>query len=107
MAFSKASLFNLQDQIVSRYGLAMGHPARLEIIRRLCNMAPLKVKELSKGQPLARPTMSEHLEILREAGLITYKEKFPYTYYYPIKKNIRKAEILINEFFKSLGKMDS
>lgn len=50
---------------------ALGHPARMRIVRLLSDQAECRGAELFADLPLAQSTISEHLRILREAGLVT------------------------------------
>lgn len=60
---------------------AIGHPARVEIIR-LVHAQPLCAGvELSEAIGLAPSTVSEHLRILRAAGVITATPDRPRTIY--------------------------
>jgi ArsR family transcriptional regulator, arsenate/arsenite/antimonite-responsive transcriptional repressor len=49
---------------------ALGHPARVRILRLLGARASCVTGELAPEVGLAASTVSEHLRILREAGLI-------------------------------------
>jgi DNA-binding transcriptional ArsR family regulator len=49
---------------------ALGDPTRREIFERLRD-GPLSVGELAHGLPVSRPAVSQHLRVLREAGLVT------------------------------------
>lgn len=48
---------------------ALGDPTRREILRRLREQ-PLSAGELAEGFALAKPTLSGHFKVLREAGLV-------------------------------------
>lgn len=50
---------------------ALGHPARVRIVRRLRLRGPTTVSELVGELELAQSTVSEHLRVLRDAGLVT------------------------------------
>ena len=102
MGFSKAHLYDKEDQITSLFARAFGHPARLKILRKLKRDGPSSVEEISLYHPLSKPTMSEHLKILRTAHLITYKEKYPSIIYSLDGKNVTKAEAYLKLFFKSI-----
>jgi DNA-binding transcriptional ArsR family regulator len=53
-----------------RTGLhAIGDPTRLAILKRLA-VGPLPVVELAQGFPLTRPAISQHLRVLKDAGLV-------------------------------------
>jgi DNA-binding transcriptional ArsR family regulator len=49
---------------------ALGHPVRLEIMRQLTDCGDRQCTDLTREVALAQSTVSEHLRVLREAGLI-------------------------------------
>jgi len=49
---------------------ALGDPTRRAIFERLY-ASPSAVGELAQGLPVSRPAVSQHLRVLREAGLVT------------------------------------
>jgi DNA-binding transcriptional ArsR family regulator len=49
---------------------ALGDPTRRAIFERL-RSGPLAVGELARGLPVSRPAVSQHLRVLKEAGLVT------------------------------------
>lgn len=49
---------------------AMAHPARVRIVRLLINRQACVCGEIVNELPLAQSTVSQHLKILKEAGLI-------------------------------------
>jgi DNA-binding transcriptional ArsR family regulator len=49
---------------------ALGHPARLEILRVLAARGTCVCGEVVEVMPLAQATVSQHLKVLKEAGLI-------------------------------------
>src|SRR3954447_14888454 len=49
---------------------ALADPTRREVFERLAH-GPLAVGELAQGLPVSRPAVSQHLKILKEAGLVT------------------------------------
>jgi DNA-binding transcriptional ArsR family regulator len=48
---------------------ALADPLRRAIVERLAT-APLAVGEIARGLPVTRPAVSQHLKILKEAGLV-------------------------------------
>jgi DNA-binding transcriptional ArsR family regulator len=58
---------------VSTYGsqglTALGDPTRRAIFERLA-AGPLPVGELADGLPVSRPAVSQHLKVLKDAGLV-------------------------------------
>jgi DNA-binding transcriptional ArsR family regulator len=49
---------------------SLGHPARLEILRVLAARGTCVCGEVVEVMPLAQATISQHLKVLKEAGLI-------------------------------------
>ncbi len=49
--------------------LALGDPTRLAILERLADR-PLAVVDLAKELPVSRPAVSQHLRVLKDAGLV-------------------------------------
>ena len=49
--------------------LALGDPTRLAILERLADQ-PLAVVDLARGLPVSRPAVSQHLRVLKDAGLV-------------------------------------
>ena len=48
---------------------ALGDPMRLAIMERLVDR-PLAVVELARELPISRPAVSQHLKVLKDAGLV-------------------------------------
>jgi ArsR family transcriptional regulator len=49
---------------------ALSHPVRLEIVRILSDSGEANCVDFTRHAGLAQSTVSEHLRVLREAGLI-------------------------------------
>jgi DNA-binding transcriptional ArsR family regulator len=49
---------------------ALADPTRRQIFERLAER-PRAVGELAEGLPVSRPAVSQHLKVLKEAGLVT------------------------------------
>jgi DNA-binding transcriptional ArsR family regulator len=49
---------------------ALGDPTRRTIFERLAER-PRPVGELADGLPVSRPAVSQHLKVLKDAGLVT------------------------------------
>jgi DNA-binding transcriptional ArsR family regulator len=49
---------------------ALADPTRREVFERLA-AGPLAVGDLAHGMPVSRPAVSQHLKILKAAGLVT------------------------------------
>jgi ArsR family transcriptional regulator len=71
----------VDDDTLAAMAKALGHPARLRIIRLLAERQTCVTGDLVAELPLAQSTISEHLRILREAGLIQGEIEGPRTSY--------------------------
>lgn len=60
---------------------ALGHPARLAILRALAARGTCVCGELVDVMPLAQSTVSQHLKVLKEAGLIRGRVEGPRSCY--------------------------
>jgi DNA-binding transcriptional ArsR family regulator len=49
---------------------ALGDPTRRQVFERLAR-GPRSVGQIAKGLPVSRPAVSQHLKVLKEAGLVT------------------------------------
>jgi ArsR family transcriptional regulator len=58
------------DEETARLAKALGHPARVKILRFLLEREECVVGAIVDELPLAQSTISQHLKVLREAGLI-------------------------------------
>ena len=49
---------------------ALGDPARLRIVARLCEAGPLSIVRLTRGANISRQAITKHLHALSHAGLV-------------------------------------
>jgi ArsR family transcriptional regulator len=59
-----------QDEELSKLAWAVAHPARVRLLRILKARAACVCGELVEAMPLAQSTVSQHLKILKDAGLV-------------------------------------
>lgn len=69
------------DDALAAMAKAIAHPARIAILRLLANRETCVTGDVVAQLPLAQSTVSEHLRILREAGLIQGEIEGPRTRY--------------------------
>jgi ArsR family transcriptional regulator, arsenate/arsenite/antimonite-responsive transcriptional repressor len=60
-----------EDEALARLAWAVAHPARVRILRILQARQACICGELVDLMPLAQSTVSQHLKILKESGLVT------------------------------------
>ena len=52
---------------------ALADPTRREVLERLAS-GPRAVGEIAEGLPVSRPAVSQHLKVLKEAGLVSDRQ---------------------------------
>ena len=70
MASHKRAHFTPADQEVAAVAKALGHPARVAILRLLAQRQSCVCGELVLELPLSQSTVSQHLKELKAAGLV-------------------------------------
>lgn len=61
----------------------LGHPVRLQLLNVLAHSAgKVCVCDLEAAVPVKQPTVSHHLRLLREAGLVESERRGLWAYYY-------------------------
>ena len=99
-AFTTSAQDECTEQEIAKLAKAMAHPARVRILRvlnTLRNADGCLNSSLVSELGLAQSTVSEHLRILKEAGLITVEPKPPKVCYHINQENIRAFLDLITE----------
>ncbi len=69
------------DERLAQLAKALGHPARVTILRVLTARRTCVTGDVVAELPLAQSTVSEHLRILREAGLVEVDQDGPRSAY--------------------------
>ena len=69
-----------RDQLASRFK-ALSDPTRVAIINSLSAADEVCVCNLTESFGLSQPTISHHLKILREAGLVESSRRGTWAYY--------------------------
>jgi ArsR family transcriptional regulator len=85
------------DQRLATFAKALGHPVRVRIIRLLAARDARMCCHLVDELPLAQSTVSEHLRILRAAGLIRVSEAGPRGGYCLVPSALRHLEQLLED----------
>lgn len=58
------------DEELAALSKALGHPARVKIVRILMRKTACVCGDIVEELPLAQSTVSQHLKVLKQAGLI-------------------------------------
>ena len=74
---------------------AVGHPARVQILRLLSRRESCVCGEIADEFPLAQSTVSQHLKILKDAGLIRGEVDGPRVCYCVDAQTLRRLKALM------------
>ncbi|GAB4526184.1 MAG: metalloregulator ArsR/SmtB family transcription factor [Roseibium sp.] len=85
---------------------ALGHPARLAIIKRLAAQKEACCGEIVSQLPLAQSTVSQHLQVLKEAGLLACDTRGRNCHYLLNRDKLAQAERWSKEFWDRLNSAD-
>ncbi len=80
------------DDELALLAKAVGHPARVRILRLLSRKEARVCSQIVGELPLAQSTVSEHLRILKEAGLVRSREegsRVGYCINYPVLRRLK------------------
>ena len=58
------------EEALAKLAWAIAHPARIRLLRLLIARSSCVCGELVEAMPLSQSTVSQHLKILKEAGII-------------------------------------
>jgi ArsR family transcriptional regulator len=61
---------DLADEELATLAKALGHPARVKILRLLAQKSGCVCGDIVGELPLAQSTVSQHLKVLKDAGLV-------------------------------------
>ncbi len=86
------------DEELAVLAKAVGHPARVRILRILSRKEARVCSQIVDELPLAQSTVSEHLRILKEAGLIrsrTESSRIGYCINYPVLRRFKALTAIL------------
>ena len=94
---SKKELTAEQEQL-ARIAKALGHPIRIAILQMLANQSCCYHGDMSEILPIAKSTLSQHLNELKDAELIQGTITLPTVKYCINEENWEKAKKLFSSF---------
>lgn len=103
---SKKELTAEQEQL-ARFAKALGHPIRIAILEMLANQSCCYHGDMSEVLPIAKSTLSQHLNELKDAELIQGTITLPTVKYCIHKENWEKAKRLFAALFIEINNGES
>jgi ArsR family transcriptional regulator len=83
------------DEELATLAKAVGHPARVQIMRLLVRREACVCGDIVDELPLAQSTVSQHLKVLKEAGLIRGEIDGPRICYCVEPRTLRRLKALV------------
>ncbi|MGE5521923.1 MAG: ArsR/SmtB family transcription factor [Candidatus Dadabacteria bacterium] len=106
MGATKSYEFSTKENRVAKYAKALGHPARVAILKFLASQASCQCGDIVEELPLSQSTVSQHLKELKEAGLIKGEVEGARVCYCIDQKEWKAAQAWINQLFDSYKGID-
>ena len=99
MAYTISNDYKEDEILLARLSKAMGHPARVVILKYLASLDTCCFADINKELPIAKATVSQHLSELKDAGLIQGTIEPPKVNYCLDPENWEKARKLFDDFY--------
>jgi ArsR family transcriptional regulator, arsenate/arsenite/antimonite-responsive transcriptional repressor len=85
------------DEELAVLAKALGHPARVAILRQLGEAGTCICGDLVDALPLAQATVSQHLKVLKEAGFVQGEIDGPRVCYCVNPKTVKRFRKLVGD----------
>ena len=93
----RSSAASSSDIELARMARAVGHPARVAILRLLIANGECFCGDVVRRMPLAQATVSQHLKVLKDAGLIRGEIDPPRVCYCIAPEAVNRLKTLIGD----------
>jgi len=88
-----------KQELIAKFGNALGNPVRVSILQLLSKQSCCYHGDMAEELPIANSTLSQHLKVLKESGLIKGEITPPKTKYCINRENWNLAKGLLIGFF--------
>ena len=95
--------YTKKDVMMAQLLKALAHPARIAILRQLARRNSCVCGEIVDHLPLAQATVSQHLKVMKEAGLILGEIDGPRTCYCINADVVNDLDILFDSFLTKVS----
>jgi|WetSurMetagenome_2_1015567.scaffolds.fasta_scaffold03916_2 ArsR family transcriptional regulator, arsenate/arsenite/antimonite-responsive transcriptional repressor len=103
MKYKHRSKYGLENIKIAHFARALGHPARISILRLLAGSGTCSFNEIAAELPLALSTVSQHLAELKRSGLIKGSPAPPNVNYSISNKEWKEARKYFKEFTREVS----
>ena len=102
MAIAKKESFSAEEVELAELARALGHPARLAILKVLAERNMCICGEIVDVLPLAQATVSQHLKALKKAGIVQGTIEGPRSCYCLDQKTLARAKRAFDVLFEEI-----
>jgi len=106
MGITKSAKFSVTDNKIATFAKALGHPARVAILKVLVKKKTCICGDIVDELPLSQSTVSQHLKELKDAGLIKGTIEGTKVCYCLEMKEWKEAKKIINKLLDSYQGID-
>jgi predicted transcriptional regulator len=99
----KKDYFTKDQEQTARFAKALAHPVRIAILQLLHSQTCCYHGDMAEELPIAKSTLSQHLNELKDAGLIQGNITPPTVKYCINKENWTKAKELFNTLLNDVA----
>lgn len=103
----KSQYFTKDQEQIARFAKALGHPVRIAILQLLHSQTCCYHGDMAEELPIAKSTLSQHLNELKDAGLIQGDITPPTVKYCINKENWENAQSLFASLLGDISLKDS
>ena len=96
-----------RDHEIALLAKALGHPARVHILRLLLSRDACYCGQIVDELPLAQATVSQHLKVLKEAGLIVGRIEGLRTCYWADRDRLAELQQLVGGLLAEAVEVDT
>jgi ArsR family transcriptional regulator len=96
-----------REQDLALLAKALGHSSRVEILRLLLTHEACFCGEIVDALPLAQATVSQHLSVLKNAGLVVGEIEGPRTCYCADRERLAELHRLLGELLDEAVEADT
>ena len=101
LIMAEKKTYCIKTETLARFAKALGHPARIAIMKFLAKQETCYFGDIHEELPIAQATVSQHLKELKDAGLIQGEIETPKVKYCIVRENWDYAKELFAELFQT------
>jgi DNA-binding transcriptional ArsR family regulator len=89
----------VNERQVLKIAKVLSDGTRLRLLREITESGEISCGELANRFPVAQPTVSHHLKVLEDAGLVAARREGQFNYYRPVAARLDAFRIALGAKF--------